>query len=95
MSNNTISSRTLKWKQVGLFVGLTIALRMFNSGYQWLTLVVHAPNDPLYAFGPGIYGIAFAFLLSLVILRDPIWKFNELMDKESLKWLNAQSTQNT
>lgn len=47
---------------------------MFNSGYQWLTLVVNTPNDPLYAFGPGIYGIAFTFLLALVILRDPVWK---------------------
>ena len=56
---------------------------MFNSGYQWLTLVINTPNDPLYAFGPGIYGIAFAFLLSLVMLRDPIWKFNESMGKES------------
>lgn len=47
---------------------------IFNSGYQWLTLVVNTPNDPLFAFGPGIYGIAFAFLLSLIILRDPVWK---------------------
>ena len=53
---------------------------VLNSGYQWLTSVVNTPNDPLYAFGPGIYGIAFAFLLSLVILRDPIWKVNESMD---------------
>lgn len=67
---------------------------MINSGYQWLTLVVNTPNDPLYAFGPGIYGIAFAFLLSLVILRDPIWKVNESMDKESLEWLDTQSVQN-
>jgi membrane protease YdiL (CAAX protease family) len=47
---------------------------VINSGYQWLTLVVNTPNDPFYAFGPGIYGIAFSFLLSLVILRDPVWK---------------------
>jgi len=47
---------------------------MINSGYSWLVLAVNAPNDPFFAFGPGIYGIAFAFLLALVILRDPVWK---------------------
>jgi membrane protease YdiL (CAAX protease family) len=47
---------------------------MINSGYQWLIMTVNTPHDPLYAFGAGFYGIAFAFLLSLIILRDPVWK---------------------
>jgi hypothetical protein len=37
-------------------------------------MTVNTPHDPLYAFGVGFYGIAFAFLLSLIILRDPVWK---------------------
>jgi membrane protease YdiL (CAAX protease family) len=47
---------------------------MLNSGYQWLTLVINIPNDPLFAFGPGLYGIAFALLLALIVLRDPVWR---------------------
>lgn len=45
-----------------------------NSGYSWLTVMVHTPNDPLYSFGAGWYGIAFAFLVALMVLRDPVWR---------------------
>jgi putative copper export protein len=56
-----------------------------NSGYQWLTMTINTPHDPLYAFGVGFYGIAFAFLIALAVLRDPVWKNDEAkIDKEIL-----------
>ena len=68
---------------------------MLNSAYSWLIIIVNTPNDPLFAFGPGIYGIVFAFFLALVVLRDPVWKSSESIEKESGKWLNTQSAPNT
>jgi len=47
---------------------------LINQGYQWLTAMVFTPNDPLFSFGAGFYGIAFALLVSLLILRDRVWK---------------------
>lgn len=47
---------------------------VINQGYQWLTALVYTPNDGLFAFGAGFYGIAFAFLVALVLLRDRVWK---------------------
>ncbi len=32
------------------------------------------PNDPAFAFGIGIYGIATLAVIALLILRDPIWR---------------------
>jgi membrane protease YdiL (CAAX protease family) len=49
---------------------------LINQGYQWLTAMVYTPNDPLFSFGAGFYGIAFAFLVSLVVLRDRVWRQN-------------------
>lgn len=68
---------------------------ILNSAYSWLIIIVNTPNDPLFAFGPGIYGIVFAFILALVVLRDPVWKKDGMTVKESMGWLNMQSTQNT
>lgn len=53
---------------------VAFAHAIINQGYQWLTIMVYAPTDPLFAFGVGLYGIAIAFLISLVVLRDRIWK---------------------
>jgi len=47
---------------------------VLNAGYAWLVGMLHTPNDPLFSFGAGLYGIIFAFFVSLVLLRDPIWK---------------------
>ena len=47
---------------------------VLNSGYAWLVAMWYTPNDPLFSFGAGIYGIAFAFLVVLLLLRDRIWK---------------------
>ncbi len=44
--------------------GIWIPLALTGISNQWLTLAVNTPNDALYAFGPGLYGIAFAFLPS-------------------------------
>lgn len=47
---------------------------VFNAGYSWLIAMVYMPNDPLYAFGAGFLGIGFALLVSLLLLRDRVWK---------------------
>ena len=46
---------------------------ILNSGYAWLVAMLYTPNDSLFSFGVGLYGIVFAFLISLFLLRDPIW----------------------
>jgi len=47
---------------------------VFNAGYSWLIAMVYMPNDPLYSFGAGFLGIGFALLVSLLLLRDHVWK---------------------
>ena len=47
---------------------------VINAGYSWLVAMVYTPNDPLFSFGAGLYGIAFAGLVSLILLRDPVWR---------------------
>lgn len=47
---------------------------VFNAGYTWLIAMVYTPNDALFSFGAGFYGIGFAFLVSLLLLRDRVWK---------------------
>jgi len=47
---------------------------LLNQSYTWFVAMVYTPTDPLFSFGAGIYGIAFAFLVAFVILRDPVWK---------------------
>ena len=47
---------------------------VLNAGYSWLTAMVHTPSEPLFAFGVGVYGIAFAAAVSLLLLRDRSWK---------------------
>ena len=61
----------LKTRSVWLVAFLHAVL---NAGYSWLVAMLHTPHDPLFAFGPGLYGIAFAALLSLLLLRDRAWK---------------------
>ncbi len=50
---------------------------VLNASWQWLIQVVNTPGDPMFSFGTGLYGIAAAFLLALLVLRDPVWKAGE------------------
>lgn len=68
---------------------------VLNSAYQWLTIFIYTPTDPLFSFGVGLYGIALAFLVALVVLRDRVWKNETTSEKETPQWLDMQSTQNT
>jgi len=47
---------------------------ILNQGYAWLTTMLNTPYDSLFSFGAGLYGVLFAFLVSLFLLRDRIWK---------------------
>ena len=47
---------------------------ILNQGYAWLTFMVNTPNDPLFSFGAGVYGIGFALVVALLLLRDRVWK---------------------
>jgi membrane protease YdiL (CAAX protease family) len=51
-----------------------LAHAVLNAGYGWLIAIIYTPNDALFFFGAGVYGIAFAFLVSLLLLRDRVWK---------------------
>jgi membrane protease YdiL (CAAX protease family) len=44
-----------------------------NQVYGYLSGIVYTPNDPVFAFGGGIYGLAALAVVVLLILRDPIW----------------------
>lgn len=61
----------LKTKSVWLVAFMHAVL---NAGYSWLIAMLHTPYDPLFSFGAGLYGIAFAAAVSLLLLRDRIWK---------------------
>lgn len=58
---------------------------VLNAGYAWLVAMLHTPADPLFSFGAGVYGIAFAFLMALVILRDRVWKNDKSINEGALK----------
>jgi hypothetical protein len=47
---------------------------VFNQGYSFLIMMVNTPNDPLFSFGAGVYGIGFALVLALLFLRDRLWQ---------------------
>ena len=47
---------------------------ILNQGYAWMIAIVNTPNDPLYSFGAGFYGIGFALVVALLLLRDRVWK---------------------
>ena len=47
---------------------------VFNQGYSFLIMMVNTPNDPLFSFGAGVYGIGFALVLALFLLRDRLWQ---------------------
>ena len=50
---------------------------MLKTGSIWLVAMLYSPTDPLFSFGAGIYGIIFAGVVALLLLRDRVWK-NEL-----------------
>ncbi len=45
-----------------------------NQTYAFFASVVYAPSNPIFSFGPGLFGILTLALVVLLILRDPIWK---------------------
>lgn len=49
-----------------------------NQTYAFFASVVYAPANPIFSFGPGLFGILTLALVVVVILRDPIWKDENL-----------------
>lgn len=47
-----------------------------NQVYSFLVGLVYAPNDPVFSFGAGIYGLALGVLVVALVLRDPLWREN-------------------
>jgi membrane protease YdiL (CAAX protease family) len=45
-----------------------------NQVNSFFSMMVYTPNDPVFSFGIGLYGLASLALLVCLILRDPIWK---------------------
>lgn len=45
-----------------------------NQVYSTLVMLVYTPNDPVFSFGGGLYGIATMAVIVLFILRDPVWR---------------------
>ena len=45
-----------------------------NQVVGFLSIMVYRPNDPVFSFGVGLYGIAVLAVIVLLILRDPIWR---------------------
>jgi uncharacterized protein len=57
---------------------LAAFLHAFNNQFaSFILLAVYRPDDPVFSFGFGIYGLAIAALVILLILRDPVWKGGE------------------
>jgi len=45
-----------------------------NQVVSFLIMMVYTPDDPVFSFGVGLYGIAFLAVVVLLVLRDPIWR---------------------
>jgi membrane protease YdiL (CAAX protease family) len=45
-----------------------------NQANSFFSMMVYTPNDPVFSFGIGLYGLASLALLVCLMLRDPIWK---------------------
>lgn len=45
-----------------------------NQVFSTLVVLVYAPNDSIFSFGGGLYGIATMAVIVLLILRDPVWR---------------------
>ena len=56
-----------------------------NQVASFLMLMAYKPDDPVFSFGVGLYGIAFLAVVVLIVLRDPIWR-------ESVPELPAEPT---
>jgi uncharacterized protein len=48
-----------------------------NQAASFMLIVVYRPDDPVFSFGPGIYGLAIGAVIILLLLRDPVWKGQE------------------
>lgn len=45
-----------------------------NQALGYLSGLINTPNDPVYSFGVGIYGMVPLAIVTLLILRDHVWK---------------------
>jgi uncharacterized protein len=48
-----------------------------NQVASFVIVAVYRPDDPVFSFGFGVYGLAIAALAILLLLRDPVWKGGE------------------
>ena len=47
-----------------------------NQVYSYLAALVYTPDDPVFSFGIGLYGIITLIPIVLLLFLDPIWKDN-------------------
>lgn len=45
-----------------------------NQTYSFFAGLVYSPSNPVFSFGPGLYGILTLAVVVAVLLRDPIWR---------------------
>ncbi len=61
----------LKTRSIWLVAFLHCVIDQANSFFM---LYVYKASDPMFSFWPGIFGIAMSAVVTLLVLRDPVWK---------------------
>lgn len=74
-----------------IVMGIILSYTVLKTGSIWIAVLLHLIADtiyptanlfiatsinPIFAFGTGIYGLAFLALFSLVLLRSKVWKID-------------------
>ena len=47
---------------------------LIDQAGNYFAGLIYAPADPIFSFGPGLYGLATMAVVVFFLLRDPIWK---------------------
>lgn len=70
-------------------MGFLLGYAVLKTGSIWVAALVHCinnqtniflytlsytPNDPVFSFGTGIYGLVIGAVIVALILRDPVWR---------------------
>jgi uncharacterized protein len=48
-----------------------------NQVFSFLTMLVYRPNDPVWSFGAGVFGVVLMLAVAGLLLLDPIWRETE------------------
>jgi len=54
-----------------------------NQVQSFLVMMVYRPQDPVFSFGIGLYGLACLAVIVLLIQKDRIWQDERIIDHES------------